>query len=155
VIVVSETSGLSALIHIGQISLLLQLYNAVVIPAAVREELLRHHDSIPPQIEVRHLENATSADQISKRYNIGRGESEAVALAKEINADFLLVDERRGRNAAKHEGLSIIGVVGILGAAKRQGLIPRLAPLLDELIKTGFFISPEIRRLMLNRAGEE
>ena len=63
-----------------------------------------------------------------------RGEAEAIALAIEVSADVLLVDERKGRKAAREMGLRVLGLLGILAEAKRAGFIDRIEPVLEELI---------------------
>jgi predicted nucleic acid-binding protein len=64
---------------------------------------------------------------------LAAGEAEAIALALEIGADFLLMDEHLGRETAAHLGLRCVGLVGVLIAAKRNGLIQAIKPHLDTL----------------------
>jgi len=83
------------------------------------------------------------------------GESEAIALAIELRADFILMDELLGRSEAVRHGLTVTGTIGILLRAKRAGLLGSLAPLLHELRhELGFFLSDQLVRETLKLAGE-
>jgi predicted nucleic acid-binding protein len=73
----------------------------------------------------------------------------------ELHADYLLVDERAARRAARALGLRVIGTLGVLLAAKRKRLITEVRPLLDELLRKGFWVSPRLVRQSLLAAGEE
>ncbi len=67
---------------------------------------------------------------------LDRGEAEAIALALEIAAGLLLMDERRGRNEAKRFGIRFVGTLGVLIEAKARGLFPEVRPVVDELGRT-------------------
>ena len=83
------------------------------------------------------------------------GEAEAIALAKEINADLLLIDEKLGKELATKENIPCKGVIGILIEAKAKGLVTKVKPLFDELINNlKFRISERVYRLALDKAGE-
>ncbi|MCW3109657.1 MAG: nucleic acid-binding protein [Segetibacter sp.] len=83
------------------------------------------------------------------------GEAEAIALAKELNADLLLIDEKLGKQFAEAEHIYCKGVVGILIEAKKEGLLESIKPLLDDLINTlKFRLSDKIYKLALQKAGE-
>ncbi len=86
--------------------------------------------------------------------NLDIGEAEAITLAVELNADRLIVDERRGRKEAIRLGLRVTGILGILLAAKQQGLVSFIQPLLDDLIANGFWIREELYAELLQLAGE-
>ncbi|WGV27225.1 DUF3368 domain-containing protein [Halotia branconii] len=61
------------------------------------------------------------------------GESEAIALAEEIGASQLLIDEKAARKVAMARKLPLIGTVGILLLAKRRGLLTSVKDVLDEM----------------------
>lgn len=83
------------------------------------------------------------------------GEAEAIALAAEVGADILLIDEAQGRRTASRLGLKTTGVLALLVLAKERGLVHRVAPLLAELDdKISFRISGELRQRILEDAGE-
>ncbi len=157
-IVVSNTSPINNLAAIGQLSLLQQIYGQIVIPNAVYRELT----NIPVAgtvevvtfewIEKREATNSTLVKTL--QLEIDEGEAEAIALAIELNADLLLIDERIGRIVASRLGLKFVGVLGVLLEAKSQGLIYTVKPLLDRLSVSGFWINEKLYNQVLNLAGE-
>src|SRR5262245_3574483 len=100
-IVVSDTSGITALLQIGRAELLLKLYREVVIPQAVERELRRAHSSIPSFIRVATVKNRKEVTRLAAE--LDSGEAEAIVLVKEGQGDILLIDERRGRKVARRE----------------------------------------------------
>lgn len=83
------------------------------------------------------------------------GEAEAIALALELNADRLLIDEQLGRQEASNLGIEITGILGILVAAKVRRLIPSVQPIMDALIaQAGFLIHPSLYIRILQAADE-
>jgi predicted nucleic acid-binding protein len=86
---------------------------------------------------------------------VDEAEAQAITLAKEIEADFLLIDERKGTSIARGMGIRTIGVVGIVIRAKEKNLIPEGKALLDELrAKPKFWISEEVYQTALLMLGE-
>ncbi|MDP4709712.1 MAG: DUF3368 domain-containing protein [Saprospiraceae bacterium] len=83
------------------------------------------------------------------------GEAEAIILAKETQATFLVIDERKGRKLAEAHGLRIIGLLGVLIQAKKKGYIDLLRPILDTLIdQIGFRVSQQLYVRILAEVGE-
>ncbi|MFB8789961.1 MAG: DUF3368 domain-containing protein [Potamolinea sp.] len=146
-IVISDTSVFTNLAAIQQLHLLPQLYNQVIIPDAVYRELAEIDPPVPgtlevqsaPWLEVREVVNRSTFDRLRKEVRLDAGESEAIALALELNADLLLIDERRGRAEADRLGLRITGLLGIFVEAKRRNLIAAVKPLMDTVIATSEF----------------
>ncbi len=162
-IVISDTSVITNLAAIGQLQLLSQLYNQVTIPEAVYRELADIDPPVPgslevqtaPWIEVRQVTNYKVVKYLMNEVRLDPGESEAIALALELNADLLLIDERRGRAEADRLGVRITGLLGILVEAKRKNLIVAVKPLLDALIATSEFrVSPALYKQILDIADE-
>lgn len=82
------------------------------------------------------------------------GEVETIVLASEMNADWVLMDEKKGRRKLSQLNIPKIGTLGILLKAKQLELIPLLRPEFEELQKSGFSISPSIVDAVLEMAGE-
>lgn len=146
-IVISDTSVITNLVAIHHLHLLQQLYERILIPEAVYRELADIDPPVPGTLEVQTLDwlevlslrDRTIANQLQNQSQLDPGESEAIALALEINAELLLIDERRGRAIATRLGLRITGLLGILVEAKQRSLIPSVKPLMDALIATSEF----------------
>jgi len=85
---------------------------------------------------------------------LGAGEREALALALTTPNALLLLDDGRARRFGRLLGLRMTGTVGVLARATREGLVPRLAPLLDRLDALGFRLSAQARTMALGLAGE-
>ena len=151
-IVVSDTSGLSVLITVGREDLLPKLFQKVYIPEAVRRELQSFHSKLPAWLECL----AVSKGKEKTPGHLGKGEWEAILLAEQTRADLLLMDEKPGRRVAKGRGLQVIGVLGVLVQAKKEGLIGELGPLLQEMVSTaGFFLSPDLLQAALRSVNEK
>ena len=159
-IVVSNTSPISNLAAIGQLGFLQQLYGNVIIPKAVYQELRDSGATDPATLAVQTLDwiqtqSVTNLALLQTlQNNLDIGEAEAIALAVELNADRLLVDERQGRNEAIRAGLQVTGLLGVLLAAKQQRLIPLVQPVLDDLIAQGFWVREELYAEVLQLACE-
>ena len=162
-IVISDTSAITNLAAIDHLKLLPLLYNQVIIPEAVYRELVDIALPVPGTIEVQTaswLEVRTIADRevverLQSEMRLDPGESEAIAIALELKADLLLIDERRGRAEANRLGLRITGLLGILIEAKGKNLISAVKPLMDALIATSEFrVSSALYNKILNMVNE-
>lgn len=145
-IVVSDTSPINYLVLIGEIDLLPQLFEQIVIPQAVLDELQKTGtpELVRKWIESRpnwlKVQNATTIDQTIA---LGAGEREAISLAKEINADLVLIDDRKARKLALERNLNVAGTINILKSAARRNLI-KVDDALQKLQKTNFRIAPQL-----------
>jgi len=153
-LVVSDTSPVTALLQVGQDRLLATLFGQVLIPPAVRAELLRYHSALPDYLEVRAIQNPQAVDAFRRVLDLG--EAEAIVLAEECHAQYLLMDEKRGRSVAESRGLAVIGLLGVLLLAKKAGHLDSVGSLIDDLqAKAGFFVSDKLRQTALKAAREE
>jgi hypothetical protein len=159
-VVVSDTSPLRALAHLDHMEWLQDLFHQIRLPPAVAAEL-RHPPSSLAVVDVTAwrflvIQSPTNGQRVSEfRLRLDAGEAEALALAEELHADFVLVDELAGREVARQCGFSVLGTLGILLRAKQQQLCPAVGPLLDRLQRElNFFVSPGLRRTILIQAGE-
>ena len=160
-IVVSDTSPINNLAAINQLHLLQQLYETVIIPEAVYRELTDPDFPVAGATEVQTFEwiqtrsvtNHTIVEVLSNELDIG--EAEAIALALELKADLLLIDERRGRMIADRLNLKYTGILGVLIEAKSQGLVPLVKPLMEALInQAGFWIADSLYKSVLQAINE-
>jgi hypothetical protein len=160
VIVVLDSSTLITLARIGRLELLHRMAGVVHVPAAVFEEVVLRGSGRPGSADVaqadwvlrRSVQNLTSAERLRAR--VGRGEAEAIVLAKELAADLLVIDDAAARRVAEAEGQRVVGVLGLLIDAKHRGLVAEVKPVLDEMLAAGFFLDESRYRSILRRAGE-
>lgn len=160
-IVVSDTSVINNLAAIEHLHLLNQLYGTVLIPEAVYRELTDPNFPVAGAteaqiwdwIQMSTVTNRTLISVLSR--DLDTGEAEAIALALEIKADRVLIDERRDRQIAAKLDLTCTGILGVLLEAKSQVLIPEVKPLLDALRnRAGFWIAESLYRKVLEIANE-
>lgn len=159
-IVISDTTAIIHLAKINALYILKSLYQEILIPQAVYDEIARGQKTQPGVLQVMNsgwikvvpIKNMAVARKLQAHLDLG--ESEAIALALETNADLLIIDEKLGRDVAKSLVNKIIGVIGVLLEAKKLGIIPAIEPYLVELKKTGFLMSKDLVDLALKQAGE-
>jgi len=156
--VVSDTTPLISLLKISQLDLLQRLYGEILIPKAVFKEVEAgkgkhfYTDFLKlPWIKVVGIANEEALNQF---FDLDAGEAEAIVLATELHADLILVDEKLGRWHAKHAGLKVSGTIGVLIKAKREGLIPGIKQMLDDLIARNVWIGEKLKTEILKQVGE-
>jgi hypothetical protein len=162
--VVSDTSVLHYLSVTKQFDCLSNLFHQVLIPPAVWKELnsrpdLPVYSSATAAITAGWLKVESPHDAQSVRsllFSLGPGESEAIVLAKELQPSLLLMDDLDGRMTARKLKLPVMGTIGVLVRARKNGLIPKLKPLLDELMATHRFrFDKMLCSKILREVGEE
>ena len=153
--VVSDTSPLNYLVLIDQVNLLPQLYDRVLIPESVLEELSATETpqvvrnwatNLPEWIGV--LPATPIADAGLARLHAG--ERDAISLALNVHTDAVLLDERRGRQEAESRGLKPIGTLGVLVAAHARELVD-LTATINALRQTTFHASPKLLASIVDR----
>lgn len=160
---VSNTSPISNLASIGRLQLLKEQLSAVWIPDSVFAELSAHPDpaaqtviktAIREQwIQIRSVHDSDLVRVL--QLQLHRGEAESIALAREIDADIVLIDEQEGRQSASRIGLAVTGVLGILLRAKRTDEISSIKSELERLrSKAHFYVSSTLEAKVLAAAGE-
>jgi predicted nucleic acid-binding protein len=129
-VVVADTGPLNYLVLIDAIDVLPKLFGKTIIPAAVYDELTHSGapatvrawaTSSPAWLEIR--PNPTAVRNITPSRTLEDGERAAIALAHEIGADLILMDDRDGVAFARSQGLAVTGTLGVLDLAARRGLI--------------------------------
>jgi predicted nucleic acid-binding protein len=152
-IVVSDTSAISALIQVGRDALLQELFSTVIIPRAVQGELLRCHQDLPSFLEVVDVNRPDFVVELCSKIDLG--EAEAIILAHELSADVLLIDDWAAREIAIARGLPVTGLIGVLAEAKRNKLISSLREVIEDLDSiAGFWMSTRLKVSALRSVGE-
>lgn len=129
-LVIADTGPINYLILIGHIDCLPALFERVILPEAVQIELaasgappeVRFWSASPPQwIEV--CRTPAGFLDLETLEEIDDGEKSAIALAYNLKADLLLMDDRKGVKAAEGKGLRVTGTLGVLDLAAERGLV--------------------------------
>jgi predicted nucleic acid-binding protein len=143
-IIVSDSGPLAYLVQIDLADNLPTLYGQVYVPPIVMNES-RHERSpvanwagkVPKWLTI------AAPQSITTNLTLDEGEREAIALALELHADYLLMDERKGRTAAKALGLKVAGTLAVILDGASRGLFDGLQAL-DRLQQTNFYVSPQL-----------
>ena len=159
-IVVSDTTPISELAKINRLTLLRDVYQRVIIPKEVYDEVMAGPGAIPAAVQAASwIDVVTVRDShgvlaVHVATRLGLGECAALILADELGAQRLLIDDRAGRREAKVRGLPVTGTIGTLLVAKQRGIVPSIRDVLDELRAHGTRISEQLYRDALAVASE-
>jgi len=169
-VVIADAGPLIALAKIDQLGLLQALFGGVTITSVVANEVLA--DDLFPETPV--LKAALKQDWMSilsvtddwqvechdwmNLYQIDLGEATSLNYASRCKAAgdpaLVVLDDARGRAAAEHADIALIGTVGLLLLAKNRGLVPAVKPLLLHLRSHGYFLSERLVRAAIEQAAE-
>src|SRR5206468_4137782 len=136
---------------IGQLDLLERLFGSIVVPPAVVREITPLL-TIPKWVSEQAPSQPIGAQILQA--SLGPGESEAISLALEISASWIILDDRPARRLAAGLGLVVIGTLGLLQAGKRRGFVSAIKPCIDSLVQQGFHIAPGLYKRVLTDAAE-
>jgi predicted nucleic acid-binding protein len=146
ILVVADTGPIHYLVLVDAIDVLPRIYDRVVIPKTVLDELVHPHApeavriwsaAVPAWMEVR------EASFIHLSAALDPGEVDAISLAKELKADYVLLDDRDARREAVRHGLAIAGTIGVLERAAERRLL-RLSDVLPKLLATNFRVDRQL-----------
>ena len=154
-ILIADSSALVALSIVNKLDILEKLFGEVYVPRAVYDEVRKENKAESHKL-ASYCKDRVLDIQSNANFNItlGRGESEAIVLYTEQNADFLLCDDKKAKKFAQSFGLKVIGSLGILLKAKEAELISEIAPLVEILRESRIFIDDKTYALVLKMAGE-
>jgi hypothetical protein len=161
---VCDSSPLIHLAAIGRLYLIRDYYNSITIPPAVWREVVDQGGDRKGGKEIKNAcaegwitvklpKNAALIKSLLK--DLHEGEAESIALAIELSASIIILDETEARRSAEQHGLPVIGIIGILLQAKADKKIRSMRAELERLQKTGnFWISKSLYQTILTAAGE-
>jgi hypothetical protein len=155
-VIVSNASPLIVLLKTSKLSILKELFQKILVPVAVREEITAkdYEKSIFDKmewIETRNIRNTETAILLEEL--IGKGEAEAIVLAKELRTT-LLMDDAKARKYAKLLNVEVIGTLGLLKLAKNHGLISSVRETINDMVAEGYYIEDRLIKKILKDVGE-
>lgn len=159
--IVADSGPLISCARAHKLTLIRDVYSKIVIPPSVYREIVTEGAGKPGAEEIeaavsvwvaiKKPENMSSV--VNLRQGLGPGETEAIALAKELGG-YILIDEKSGIREARELGLRIKSTLLMLLEAKEQGLISSVKMELDELIDSGFRCSDDLYQKTLALSNE-
>jgi len=159
-IIVSDSTILIGLVKIEKLDLLKKIFSEIFIPGEVFKEVVERGKGKPGSTVIKEaawIKAKTVKDKIQVAFLLGsleKGEAEVLVLARELEADLMLLDEEKARKSAVIAGFEIMGLLGLFILAKNLGLIHEVRPLVDKLMIKKFRISDKIIEKTLKKAGE-
>lgn len=161
-IVVSNATPLIGLAVIGKFHLLQQLFSQIYIPQAVYDEVVTAgKEAAGAKSEVSNASwiiTTTVQDRLAVNVlldELDLGEAETIILSQELDADWVLMDEKKGRRKLGQMDVPKIGTIGILLKAKEAEALSAIKPYMEQLREKGFSISQPVIDAVLLQANEQ
>ncbi|OOQ58835.1 DUF3368 domain-containing protein [Mucilaginibacter pedocola] len=148
-VVITDTSCFIILEKLQALHLLPQLFGNIITTPEIAAE---YGNPLPDWVNIQTVTNTELQQQLAQQ--VDPGEASAIALAAEIDCDYLLTDDKDARKLAAKRGIAIKGSGGVLLLAKELGAIPLLKPYLEKMQQTNFRISSQLIEALLRDAGE-
>ena len=156
-LVIADSGPIFSLALIDKLDILNSLFDDVRIPQAVWDEITC--DKTKPDYQLLYNFFKDKTCQISGlnelTFVMDYGESESLILYKELQADFLLIDDKKARNIAENFGVNCIGIIAVLSIAKDKGLIEKLKPIFEIFLQNKRFYALNLLNAVLKSKGEE
>lgn len=156
-IVVADSSALISLATCDSLDLLNDLFDDVLVPESVFKEVTRGYKPRSQALREYLRDKVRKVDMRDFIYldaYADAGETEAMLLCKQISADKLLIDDKRGRKIAKINNISTVGSLGVLLAAKKAGVVSDIAPLVYQISDSPVYLDSNLIETVLELAGE-
>ena len=158
--VIVNSTPLIALCHVDQLEVLKSIYGEITIPQAVYKEISAKQDSICKKqvdsalgwIHVENIQNEMAKSMYKTQLH--EGEVEVMILAKETEANLVIIDDANAKKHARYLGLTVTGTLGVLIKAKNQGHISELKPMLEEMVAKNIYLSDKIIQKCLQQVNE-
>ncbi|MEA3643182.1 MAG: DUF3368 domain-containing protein [Lamprobacter sp.] len=155
--VVVNTTPLISLACVQRLNLLEQLFGGIILAEAVYREIKAKPGYGHAEIDQTWITVRSIAGKLYRPLLLNQldaGEAETIILAREIQADDVVIDENRGYRLAQQFGLPVVRTLSLLLRAKEKGLITQIKPILEEMVTRGRWYSPAVCRAVLLQSGE-
>lgn len=154
--VIADSGTIFSLAIVDKLGLLDELFDSVRIPFAVWQEITldkstKHYPKIHSFFldKIKHIKGFNELS-----FLMDFGESESVILYKELNADFLLIDDKKARKIAENLGINCLGTLGLLSVARDKKIISELKPLFETLLQNKRYYSITLLNAILAKHQE-
>ena len=157
--VVLNTSPIIYLSSLSEINILEKLFGEVLIPEAVKQEVISGGEKSFGFKEVNEqwIKIRKIKSESAKKYlltDLDEGEAEVIVLAEDEKADIIIMDDKLGRKVARLKGYNVMGTLRLLVIAKEKGIIPDVKSRIEKLKAAGFWLSEDITKVLLEQVGE-
>lgn len=155
--IVIDTSPLISFVVIDQLEVLEKLFPSIIVPQAVHQEIVAAGNR-PEYLKIlRFIDNhiAQVRQEFNFQFRLGKGETEAIALCLEHNADLLVIDDRKAKKAAQRHDIKCIGTLGLLTLAKEKGFIKELRKYFIQLLENERYFAVPLLNQVLQSNQEE
>lgn len=156
--IVSNTTPIITLLTISKLELLQQIYEKIIIPKGVYEEIEQGKEkpfyTDLSKVEWITIKSINDREPIKYLRDLDKGEAEVIVLANELKADLVIIDERLGREFSEYFNLRVTGTIGVLLKAKELGFIKAIKPLIDQMIDNRIWLNKKLIDKILNIANE-
>lgn len=143
----------------GHWDLLMSIARRILIPQAVADEIVARGQQDPTARQLQRAQQVqivpvSHVPLVIERWGLGAGESAVIALAGVTSGAVVVMDDLAGRKCAASCGLIVRGTLGIVLMAKKRGAISAARPVMDDMLRTGMYLSRPVLDSALARVGE-
>ncbi len=152
--IIGDSSALVAMATMDRLNLLEKIFGKIYVPQAVYDEITISYKAQSVKLKEFLADKVVSVELDISKMGLGQGELEAIALYKNMDADFLLIDDRRAKRFAKLNSVNVIGSLGVMILAKDGGFVESIRDDLEKLVESSLFIFQSLVDRVLREVGE-